>query len=122
MSSSNGPQTFSREIVEILFRHKILLVVFPLLIFAMAAAVLTYAPRTYRSEAKLYLQVGRASVGLDPTATTGQTINYSQSGRDEEVKSAMEIILSIGVIGKVVDKLGVDVASGSVGFHRDGTD
>lgn len=115
MSSSNGPQTFSREIVEILFRHKILLVVFPLLIFAMAAAVLTYAPRTYRSEAKLYLQIGRASVGLDPTATTGQTINYSQSGRDEEVKSAMEIILSIGVIGKVVDKLGVDVANGSVG-------
>jgi polysaccharide biosynthesis protein PslE len=101
-------ESMPREILEMLFRHKKKLILFPCAVLALAALVMLFAPRTYRSEAKLFLQLGRASVGLDPTATTGQTVNYSQSGRDEEVKSAIQIITGSGVLGKVVDRLGAD--------------
>ncbi len=93
---------------EIVFRHKAKLVLLPLLILTLAVGVILYFPRTYRSEAKLFLQVGRESVGIDPTATTGQTISLMQSGRDDEVKSAIEVLGSRGVLSQVVQELGAD--------------
>lgn len=91
---------------EIVFRHKRKVLLTPLAIVLAAAAVILCAPRTFQSEAKLLLQVGRESVGLDPTATTGQTISLQQSGRDAEVVSAMEVLGSRGLIAQVVDQLG----------------
>src|SRR5580692_11198869 len=40
-----------------------------------AAAYTAFAPTYYGSEAKLFVRLGRESIGLDPTATTGQTIS-----------------------------------------------
>ena len=52
------------------------------------------------------MQVGRESMGVDPAANTGgQTVGLIQSNRDEEVKSAIQIVGSRGVISKVVDEL-----------------
>lgn len=99
--ASNPPADFW----EAVFRHKKKILLTPLVIIAAAAAVILWAPRTYRSEAKLYLRVGRESVGLDPTATIGQTISLMQSGRDSEVNSALEVIASRAVISQVVDAI-----------------
>lgn len=93
---------------EVVFRNKVKLTLLPLLILTLAVGVALYFPRTYRSEARLFLQVGHESVGIDPTATTGQTISLMQSGRDEEVKSAIEVLGSRGVMSKVVDELGTE--------------
>ena len=71
-----------------------------------------FAPRIYRSEACIFLRLGRESVGLDPTATTGQTLALQQADRKDEVKSAIEIMKSRSVIGQAVDKLGADVVLG----------
>ncbi|MFN7627944.1 MAG: GumC family protein [Pirellula sp.] len=69
-------------------------------------------PRSYRSEARLFLQLGRESLGVDPTATTGQTIGMSASGREDEIASAMDVIRSRGLITKVVEDLGADAVLG----------
>ena len=91
---------------ELMFRHKLKCLITPLVIGLAAIAVLVFYPRTYRSNSKLFMQVGRESIGLDPAATTGQTIALMQSSRDNEVKSAIEVLSSRNVISKVVEKLG----------------
>jgi polysaccharide biosynthesis protein PslE len=103
-----GPLTLAR----ILYRHKLKGALCAASILAIAAAVLVYAPRTYRSEARLFLQVGRESVRLDPTATTGETIALQQSGRDNEVATAIEVMKSRAVVEQAVDRLGPAVVLG----------
>jgi polysaccharide biosynthesis protein PslE len=90
-------------------------VICPLLATLLGGVVLLYAPRSYRSEAKLFLRVGRESVALDPTASTGQTISLQQNDRKDEVKSAVEVVKSRGVLGQVVDELAPDVVLGESG-------
>ncbi len=68
---------------------------------------LVLAPRVYQSEAKLFVRVGRESIGLDPTATTGQTISVSDS-REFEMNSVLDLIDSRAVRERVVDRLGPD--------------
>jgi len=62
-------------------------------------------PRAYLSEAKLFVRVGRESVGLDPTASMGQTM-LLQKTQDEEINSALEILSSRHIREMVVDDLG----------------
>ena len=45
-------------------------------------AVLVFYPRTYGSEAKLFVRLGSESVALDPTATQGTYHRYSQIVRE----------------------------------------
>ena len=109
-------QNFSlASICELVFRHKKKIIVCPLLAMGLGLLVLLYCPRTYRSEAKLFLRMGRESVALDSTASTGQTISLQQNDRKDEVKSAVEVVKSRGVLGQVVDELGPDVVLGDGG-------
>ncbi len=62
-------------------------------------------PRTYESHAKLLFQVGRESVALDPTVTTGQTI-LLQKTQEEDVNSALQMLQSRQLLEMVVEKLG----------------
>jgi polysaccharide biosynthesis protein PslE len=97
------------------WRHKGKIVVLPLLSIGLGLAVIFLCPRTYRSEAKLFLQVGHESVGLDPTATTGQTISLMQSGRDDEMKASTELMTSRAVIAQVVERLTPEFVLGESG-------
>lgn len=72
----------------------------------LAATAWTYAPRTYESEARLFVRVGRETVALDPSATVGQTIGM-QDSRETEINSLMEILKSRSLHEAVVDELGV---------------
>lgn len=107
--ASQKETTSIYQILEVLFRHKTKVVLIPAVIIAAGLAIALFAPRSYRSEAKLALQVGRQSVNIDPTAATGQAmIGIQQMGREGEVMTAMDLIKSRGVIAKVVDKLTPD--------------
>ncbi len=77
------------------------------IIFLTWLALLAW-PRTFASEAKLFLRVGRESVTLDPTASIGQTMML-QKTQDEEVNAALDILNSRHIREQVVDKVGVDV-------------
>lgn len=64
-------------------------------------------PRTYRSEAKLLVRLGRENATLDPTATFGkEPIVAVPSIRETEINSAVEIVTTRALIEKVVDALG----------------
>lgn len=112
MPNSTTSVVPSNGIVETLFRHRKKVLLIPTLSLATAAMVIFFFPRTYHSQAVLFLQVGRETVGIDPTATTGKTISLQQSGRDDEVKSAIDVLRSRGVIAKTVDRLGQDLVLG----------
>lgn len=112
MSENQSLSFDPRAIREMMRRHKKILIRGPLVALALGAIVFLFAPRTYRSEARIFLRLGRESVGLDPTATTGQTLALQQADRKDEVKSAIEILKSRSIIGQAVDTLGPDVALG----------
>jgi uncharacterized protein involved in exopolysaccharide biosynthesis/Mrp family chromosome partitioning ATPase len=62
-------------------------------------------PKSYTSEAKLMMRVGRESVSLDPTATTSATLML-QKTREEEIVTALEMLSSRQIAEMVVDELG----------------
>lgn len=100
-----GKSLGPRDAVAMFFRHKKKAMLFATLVITAATLVILYAPRTYRSEARLFLQVGRESVRLDPTATTGDTIALQQSGRASEIATAIEVLKSRSILEQTVDKL-----------------
>lgn len=96
-----------KQFVEAMFVHKYLIIA-TILFWAFAFWVtLMVWPRKYESETRLKLRVGRESVGLDPTATTSQTLML-QKTQEEEVNSALEILRSRRIAERVVDKLGAE--------------
>lgn len=110
---SDSPITLNpRVVLATILRHKKKVVFCPLLAIGLGVLVLLYFPRSYRSQAQIFLRLGRESVGLDPTATTGHTISLQQGDRKDEVKSVIEVIKSRGVIAQVVDQLGPEVVLG----------
>jgi len=72
---------------------------------AMTVLVISQYPRSYASESKFLVRVGRETVGLDPTATTGETIML-QKTQDDEINSVMNILTSRVVIEQVVERVG----------------
>ena len=104
-----------RDVLERVWRAKWKILFFQLAVIGMTVFVILFWPRTYASVAKLYLQVGRESIGLDPTTkATGTKIEMQQSGREGEIRSAIDILMSRGIITPVVDKLTPDVVLGHV--------
>ena len=72
-----------------------------------AAAYAFYFPKTYRSEAKLFVKLGRENAGLDATTTLGQTPSVAVPlGREEEINTEVEILGTDSLLLKAVDKIG----------------
>ena len=67
-----------------------------------------FVPKRYLSEAKLFVRLGRESVTLDPTATTGQSVAVDTT-REAEITSVLDVLEGRIVLEKVVDALGPDV-------------
>jgi len=103
-----GPNNISRttlsDYVELPFLRWRLIAACMLAGVVVGLLALVVWPRSYESEAKLIITVGRESVGLDPTATTSPTLML-QKTQEEEVNSALEIMSSRQVAELVVDRL-----------------
>jgi uncharacterized protein involved in exopolysaccharide biosynthesis len=105
---SSGPfrEDFSlRDFFTVFFRHKWKIILFFLVVIATITAATLLSQEIYRSEAKLMVRLGRESVTLDPTATTGQVVQVGQS-RESEINSELEILKSQELVQKVVDTIG----------------
>lgn len=96
-----------RDIARALLRHKKKALSFFVGVMALVATALVFWPRTYYSEAVLFVHVGRQSVALDPTATMGQTIGLAES-RESEINSILRVFESRSMLEQVVDRLGID--------------
>src|SRR5262249_5440215 len=65
------------------------------------------SPRAYRSQAKLFVRLGRENATLDPTATFGQApVVAVPPSREHEINTAAEILKSRVLLEKVVDAIG----------------
>jgi uncharacterized protein involved in exopolysaccharide biosynthesis len=88
-----------------MFRHKSKVVLWCGLVTGFSLAALVMLPRKYASEAKLFLRLGRESVTLDPTATTGATVQVQES-RENQINSAREMLKSRSLLERVVERIG----------------
>jgi len=94
-----------RDFFQVVFRHKGKMATFFTAVMAATWAALVLWPREYESEVKLMVRVGRESVALDPTATTGQTLMLQKS-QEDEINSALDVLSSRHLAELVVDRLG----------------
>jgi len=78
---------------------------------AAAVAAMTFLPRSYVSEAMIFVKLGRETVSLDPTATTGSTISVLDT-RDNEINSIRDMLYSRGIMERVVDRIGPEIILG----------
>jgi len=106
------------SILGTVFRHKWKILLFPPVVISIAILIIFFYPRSYISEARVLVQVGRQSVGIDPTASTGAMISLQQTGRDDEMTSAVDVLQSREVLAIVVDRLGADFVLGEADSER----
>ena len=78
---------------------------------ALAVLAMILLPRTYGSGAMIFVKLGRETVSLDPTATTGSTISVLDT-RDNEINSIRDMLYSRGIVEQVVDRIGPEVVLG----------
>ncbi len=76
-------------------------------ILALFVGGLIVYPRSYTSEARMFVRLGKESVSLDPTATMHETISVNES-RESEINSELEILRSRSLLEDVVNQLGAD--------------
>lgn len=106
MVSKQTPIT-PREVLRVLFRHRRRMLTFFCATIAATLVAIALYPRSYTSDSKLFIRVGRESVALDPTATTGQTIMLQKTQVDE-VNSALQVLSSREVYQQVVARVGAE--------------
>ncbi len=100
--------TTTRDICRLLYRHKAKVLFCSALPICAAIAIVFFWPRKYKSESKLLVRVGRETVTLDPTATTGGQIIPISMSRESDVSSVVEMLRSRVMIEKLVDEIGPD--------------
>lgn len=94
-----------RNFLSILFRQKIYVLGFFILSFT-AAALYTYlSPDIYQSDAKLFIQLGRESISVDPSVV-GPAMAGIRSDRQSELNSEVSALKSRLLAERTVDSLG----------------
>jgi uncharacterized protein involved in exopolysaccharide biosynthesis len=107
MAAHKHRQFGPRDIARALFRYKRRMQLVFCSVLLLTLVAIAFYPRSYTSESKLFIRVGRESVALDPTATTGQTI-MMQKTQVDEVNSALQVLLSREVLQKAALRVGAD--------------
>ncbi len=101
------PQPGLRHWMGVLFRHKGKMAVVFCTILALFLGGLIAFPRSYTSEARMFVRLGKESISVDPTATMHETISVNES-RESEINSELEILRSRALLEDVVTQLGAD--------------
>jgi uncharacterized protein involved in exopolysaccharide biosynthesis len=99
------PESSVRDILNILFRHKILICVIFLLVSSLTTIITILTPKIYQSTAQLLLRVGREMVSIDPTIK-GPSRGVFQE-MENETKAEVAILKSHVLAEDVVEKVGV---------------
>jgi len=103
------PERNLRDIYYVVFRHKWKIIWFFITVVALVAIVSVLSPKIYRSEGELLIKIGRESVGLSPTVEPNKIVEMAAGDqRENEFNSELAILKNRELIGKVVDKIGVD--------------
>jgi len=113
MHSSSGSGISLRDVYRIAFRHKKKFFAFFFFVVTAVGVATLLTPPTYRSEAMLFVRLGRENVGLDATATMGQSpmVHFPYS-REDELNSVVELLKSRVLSERIVDALGPEAILG----------
>ena len=103
----------AREACRILFRHKGKMLLFFCSVVGLLLVTLLFYPRTYLSEARVLVRIGKENASLDPTATLSQTVGPLEASRESEINSELEILRSRALLQDVVDRIGLDEILGT---------
>jgi len=95
-------QTSLRDFFDILLKHKRKMIAFFTVVVVGVSVLILSSADIYRSEATLLVRLGRESVALDPTVTTGQIVPVQRS-RESEIHTELDILRSRRLAEKVVD-------------------
>ncbi|HET6324979.1 MAG TPA: hypothetical protein VFG04_09790 [Planctomycetaceae bacterium] len=96
----------SSDVLAIVSRNRWKLAAFGCAMVAGALVLSSVWPKTYRSEAKLYVRLGRENLGLDATSSLGHEINGIQINREDELNTVVDLLKSHSLLEKVVDAVG----------------
>src|SRR5262245_24553379 len=115
MPASNDTPDALAFVVRAVSRRKLLMAAFLTLAILGGYSGTKLARPAYRSEAKLFLRLGRENATLEPTATLGQNpVVAAPPSRDSELNSAQSLLTSQPLLEKVVDKLGAGLLRGQL--------
>lgn len=90
------------------FRHKRKAIAFFVGVVTLVTLVTLASPKTYQSEGKLLLRLGRENAALDPTASlSSDTIVNVPYKRENELNSLVEMLKSRLLMERVVRKVGI---------------
>jgi uncharacterized protein involved in exopolysaccharide biosynthesis len=96
-----------QDVWRALVRHKGKTAACFLAITASAALLVFLLPKTYQSEGKLLVRLGRENATLDPTVTLSQeAVVAVPLSRESEINSVVEILQSRSLLEKVADEIG----------------
>lgn len=108
--------------LESLFRNKWWAFAATATVLMMTMLFLFVRERSYRSDARLFVRLGRESVTVDPTAAAaGQVLTLSDS-QQREIQSTLDIFSSQWLLEYAVDKLGVDYVLDGPSDTSEGSD
>ncbi|MHB8900135.1 MAG: hypothetical protein ACYC6Y_15405, partial [Thermoguttaceae bacterium] len=106
MVERNRSDDVPGQLLRALFRFRYRSISFFAASVACAALLTALMPKSYRSEAKLFLRMGRENVALDPTATLGESgIVQMPASREQEIKTVVELLGARELKEKVVSEL-----------------
>lgn len=87
-------------------RRKKLVIAFFVLTCLVVGVATLLTPKSYKSEARLFMRLGRENTSLDATATLGEhPVVMMPQSREAEINSIVELIQSKQLYEKVVDSL-----------------
>lgn len=115
MVRNAAPELSRRDLYRALFRHKRKGLGFFFCVLFLVGLATSFSTRSYRSEGKLLVRLGRENATLDPTATLGRepVISFGAS-REHELNSVVEILVSQTILEQVAQAVGPELL-----LHRD---
>lgn len=107
-SDYKGPGAIVQHTLRAIWRFRRLGLAFAGLLFGLSLLASILMKNVYRSEASIFVKVGRESVSLDPTVTTMQAVTMNET-REFEINSILEVLKSREIAEQLVDEFGADV-------------
>lgn len=106
-----------RAILATFFRHKRKVLLCAFLVFGGSVVATALIQPRFRSEAMLFVRLGRENVALDPIV--GSTAVAIPQGREDEINSVVEILKSHELGAQIVDRLGPEAMLGQAPASAD---